>query len=190
MKKPNKLKLGLGTGRCGTVSLSKLIDAEHEQLPMLPWLRNRDIFEMHLRALYANEVERSVALFYLKHIPWIFEEVDDVRAVCLKRDREGTIESFLKKVNNHNHWQPQGNKNNWTKCFPTYEEVDSKAKAIGLYWDDYYDLAQKYSAKYGERFEIVEMSALNSEDGQEKIFNILNIPFEGYEKAHYNASRA
>jgi len=180
----NKLRLGIGTGRCGTVSLAKMIDGKHELRPLLPWERDWEVFSEHRRNIEQFETNCFVAFYYLKYLPELFE-LYDLRVVCLKRDRQETIESYLRKVPNQNHWG-KGGKNEWSKCYPTYNLAD-KRKAIACYYDEYYRKAERL-VELTDHFKVFSMQSLNSVEGQREIMNHLELEFNGFEKYHYNAS--
>lgn len=176
-----KIKLGIGSGRCGTVSLSKMIDANHELRPLLPWKKDLDLYQEHIKRMKGN---RFVAFYYLPYLDEMFTDFD-LRVACLKRDREETIESYLKKVPNHNHWG-KGPKHEWSKCYPTYDLKD-KRKGIAKYYDYYYVKAREWEEKT-DRFKIFPMEYLNTPWGQQEIFEHLEIEPKEFKMYHYNAS--
>jgi len=176
-----KIKLGIGTGRCGTVSLSKMIDAKHELRPLLPWEKSLEPYQEHIKNMKMN---RYVAFYYLPYLDEMFTDFD-LRVVCLKRDREDTIESYLEKVPNENHWG-QGNKSEWSKCYPTYD-LKSKRKEIAKYYDEYYKKAREWEEKT-DKFKIFPMDYLNTPWGQQEIFEHLEIESKEFKVYRYNAS--
>lgn len=176
-----KVSLGIGTGRCGTVSLSKMIKAKHELRPLLPWKKDIGAYVKHRRNMKMN---RFVAFYYLKYLEELFKDFE-LRVVCLKRNRKETIESYLKKVPDHNHWG-KGKKSEWSKCYPTYD-LEDKRKGIARYYDEYYAKAREWEQKT-DRFKIFPTEALNKIEGQKEIFEHLEIEPRPFKIYKYNAS--
>jgi len=90
-----KLVIGLGTGRCGTRSLTKLlkewgIPASHEKY-RLYWEPNKKILQ---RAL--GEMVSDVGFYWLNYVDLVLEQYPDAKFVCLKRDKEKTVVSFAR----------------------------------------------------------------------------------------------
>ena len=108
--------IGLGTGRCGTVSLSKLLSAQagvlvtHEAAPLLPWEVDRVKLERHVPYIQGwldkgCSVAGDVAYFWLPYVPLFDEVFSRWKAVGLIRDRDEVVHSFLRKTTQRNHWQ-------------------------------------------------------------------------------------
>lgn len=98
--------IGLGTGRCGTRSLTKFfsengVSAFHEHYH-LPW--EVDIFRgmeaitsLHSRA--EQDIAASVAFYWLNYVDWLNSTLSDVKFICLKRDRQKVVDSFMRSIN-------------------------------------------------------------------------------------------
>ncbi len=171
----------MGTGRCGTVSLAQLLNAQrdvdigHEELEFnLPYSGGEQLIAAYVRDLKQRKarVVGDVFSAYLPYCKQIVNRCEDVRFLCLQRDREETIASFLKKAGPANHWiQHDGRRwisDPWDRCFPSYDETDIE-KAIGRYWDDYYELAEEFVRTLGDSFAIFPVSHLNSKQGQAEL---------------------
>ncbi len=184
MKK--KLIIGLGTGRCGTVSLSKLlkqqnINASHE-INILPWEFNKEMIDNALKSIINrdNDIISDVAFYYLPYVPYIIEKYPDTKFVCFKRNKQQTINSYILKFNDRNHLSH--NFNNiyredkiWDHAFPKYDQQDKK-KDLTLYWDNYYKTAESYQLKYENNFKIFNMiDVLNDKKHQKQMFNFIGI---------------
>jgi len=184
-----KLVLGLGTGRCGTVSLSRLLDIQEgygvtHEMYRLPWIVDTGEFEKiaHILRSTTTPIAGDVA-FYLMPYFELFSKSFDVRAVCLQRPKEEVVESYLHKTEGRNHWsfysQSWQNKlwrqeEEWDRCFPSYSLA--KKEAIGKYWDDYYTIAREYQEEYPANFRIFGMDyALNTEDGQRDLLGFVGV---------------
>lgn len=186
MKK--RFVFGLGSGRCGTVSLAHLLnsqkyaDISHEELEYnLPYSGGERQVSSFLRSLAKRKAEVVGDVFsaYLPYCTQIHRECEEVRFICLRRDRQGTINSFMKKIGPANHWtEHDGTRwisDPWDRCFPKYGESRIEV-AIGRYWDDYYSQAQELAVKLDGAFAIFPVEALNSSDGQAEL-----LTFAGFE---------
>ena len=114
--------LGIGTGRCGTTSLTRLLKAQpgvhatHEARPLLPWNPRKskeNVVDRVCRLVAAAppraRIVADVALYYLPYVATILRHWPATRVICLRRDRAEVIESFARKVREHwgdtvNHW--------------------------------------------------------------------------------------
>ena len=151
-----RLLLGLGTGRSGSTSLTKLLRHQpgtfcaHEFPPRLSWSENHSRFGFHRRrfeTLLAHfSTVADVSHWWLPYADLILETFDEVRFIALKRDREATIRSFLRikgggGQGSINHWTDHDGsfwqKNPWDECYPSLAAETVEA-GIGLYWDQYY----------------------------------------------------
>lgn len=139
----------------------------------------------------------DVAFYYLPYVRTILAANPDVRFICLRRDRESTIDSFLDKtvkrrpfaflervglrrVKNRNHWvEHDGTRWDsdpvWDRCFPKYD-ADDKRSALEMYWDDYYQTAERLQAELPDRFRLEPIEALNDESGQDALLEFVGVP--------------
>ena len=235
--------VGMGSGRCGTTSLARLISAQdnavcfHELDPaVMSWDLAENVVRSRLeefRALLAGgpreltgigpENARSdealrlselpqlaavgdVGLYYLMYVPLLVQLSTDIRLPCLRRDRAETVESYRKKMRVHtrrrfrrirsrrrNHFVKQRGwhwilDDQWDKCYPKFGALTLRG-AIGMYWDHYYEVAERYAVDYPEQFRIFEMSELNSPEGQRRILEFCGFDDPRLETLHTNASR-
>lgn len=251
-----RIIIGLGTGRCGTQSLAKLINEQanavcfHEINPAcMTWdstpgtvrtmvreftdvmaggprevtidlsSPHRDDPMQRLHSLPRVEVMGDIAMYYLPYVPLMAQMGVDIRFVCIKRDREATIRSFVRKMHTVD-WrtapgtsllrdllrqsEPRQYRNHfvshdgtrwlpdpkWDKLFPKFDAA-SLEEALGLYWDHYYAEAEALKARFPGMVDIFPMEALNSEEGQAAILS-----FCGFDQApvlkriHANATPA
>ena len=151
--------VGLGTGRCGTKSLAELLrrnrfDAEHERKPPLEWGDEPDPGR-HFREARGDYAD--CGFYYLPHVRRLMDEFPAMRFVCLKRDRETTIESFCRVRPSGSNWfSEDGASSYWDRCFPTYG--GDFEDAVGRYWDEYYRDAESLEC---DRFRVFRVEALN-----------------------------
>ncbi len=183
--------IGLGSGRCGTRSLAALLDSQnrahvsHEILgPSVAWEQGEATVWGMLRDLPRDSGLRlvgDVASYYLPYVEHILSVYLSTRFVCLKRDREETIASFVKKTPRKNHWMAHDGSwwrhSPWDQCFPKYH-ASSKEEAIGRYWDDYYRRAEELQSRYPASFRVFPIETLNTLDGQRRILDFLCVPDE------------
>jgi hypothetical protein len=175
----SKIIIGLGTGRCGSKSLSHLLNISganisHEMKPILRWQGSEIIH--HIKSNLSKGFQGDVASYYLSYVDEINDNFDAL-FICLKRNKEETVKSFLGKTIRRNHWVNHDGKqwflSNWDKCFPKYN-TRKKKEAIEIYWEEYYQKANEYQTKY-DNFKIFDTECLNSEEGLKKIYSFLEI---------------
>lgn len=180
-----RLVLGLGTGRCGSVSLTTLLRAQegcyaaHESLPLLKWTGENKRLLFHKKRLdtllRAHEVVAEVAHYYLPYVEQILTWYPDARVIVLKRDRAQTVNSFKKMVPHLNHWMDTGAKKNaWDETFPTFR-AHSKTEAIEKYWDLYYQTIEALMKKYPGHIRLYATEDLNQPLNQLEILEFCGI---------------
>jgi len=150
--------LGIGSGRCGTLSLAQLLDKQpnasvtHERRPLLPWnvVDVERVVSERVKRLceLGTTLVGDVASFYLPYIETFIALAPEIRVVCLRRDRESVVESFSRWSDTAHsaptdHWslEPAAGLYHdpvWSTIFPKYD-VSSRAEGIGRYWDEYYN---------------------------------------------------
>lgn len=170
--------IGLGSGRCGSTSLSVLLSEQKNinithELIRLPWIINKKRFNKCMDQIGDGDI----AFYYLNYVDLIIERFKDVKFICLKRDKTQIINSLLKKTRGRDHWNPNPKDDYiWYECFPKYNV--SKKQAVKLYVEDYYKQCYILQNKYPNLFKIFNLEDLNSKNGQNKIFKFLDIPDE------------
>jgi len=244
--------IGLGTGRSGTASLAKLLNAQqdslcfHEMNPSAvrfsgtprPFINTIDEFQAIIdggdpamltvdlsRAVSARAYDQlchmervsmigDIAFYYLTYVELLSAHNPNVRFICLRRDREQTIRSWLRKSaierwrskrvadrlssiitrmpyyqEGHNFWmEHDGDRWQedpvWDKCFPKFEAT-SKREAIAKYWDYYYEQAELIAQKLGDVFWIVDTERLDHHPFQCELLEFCGIPLA--EQIHVDA---
>ena len=128
-----QLVFGLGTGRCGTLSLSRVLSTLdgfsilHEGRSdcggivvcargsgisrrvdgNLPWIVDAGACRARVDALLdlPGEVIGDTAFYYLPYVEWLAAQYGDAATfVCLRRERAETVRSFLEFTPGRNHW--------------------------------------------------------------------------------------
>lgn len=174
------LAIGLGTGRCGTSSLSRALseacgrEISHERRPLLAWDAGRSEVFAHLDRLGdGGPFFGDVAFYYLPHVETILAWGESrgvrVRLVCLQRDREATVESYRRKVRPYraNHWMNHDGRRwrrspAWDPCYPKLDHCRGLGEAIGAYWDLYAATAEQLARRHPAAFRVFPTEALNA----------------------------
>ena len=158
--------IGLGTGRCGTRSLAKLLGlqpgvyATHEAAPVLRWYDEIDPGR-HIRVSHSDaEIIADVGFYYLPHVERIRQEFSGVRFICLQRDRDETVDSFCRQLPRSKDWFHDAG-SPWSVSFPTIR-VNSFRDQAAAYWDGYYALADQLEQS-GDDFRIFPTEALTND---------------------------
>jgi hypothetical protein len=186
--------LGLGTGRSGSTSLSYLLSAQHdtcfshEHAPLIPWYAGERQLQFHLErmSLLARMFGfvADVSHWWLPKLDAVIARFPNARVVVTRRDRAETMASFLaikrgSRARPINHWMAHDGgqylRNLWDVCYPKYKAGDLE-EALGLYWDDYYQTAERMQAKYPENVRIFEVQALSSPQGQHQMLQFWGYP--------------
>lgn len=173
-----KIVFGVGTGRCGTVSLCELLNNQiganftHEDKQELPWKFSREIIDRKLQDISSREGKYvgDVAFYYLPYVEHILEKYPEAKFLYLERSKDEVVRSYLRKTWRRNHWvnhrgiiwrkDPK-----WDKCFPNFNKFRKRA-AIRSYWEYYHEESQRLQKRYKNNFRVMNMRyALNTEDG-------------------------
>ena len=175
-----KIILGLGTGRCGTATLTRLLDkqagviAEHETV-MLQWEVKPYLFKKAWEKITepSSAYVANISFAWLPYIPLAVEKDPEVKCICIKRDRQQTIESFSQHFHRFNVWTHYASRhfdmvqhsNSMARCagFPKFDAP--RLEAIGLYWDLYYQMSKGFQKKFPDNFHVWPIDAFNSEVG-------------------------
>lgn len=184
-----RIIIGLGTGRCGTTSLARLLGsvpncvATHEMDQIranLEWKFNMNRIEKALKILKSapENIVCDVAFYYLPYVKIISEMEPTATFVCLKRNREETVKSYMYKTEGRDHWRVTRSKpNQWDKMYPKFE-AQSKEEAIGMYWDMYYRTTSEME-KEGIRIRTFDTVSLNDSNGTSQIMKFCGLEADG-----------
>lgn len=193
--------LGIGTGRCGTKSLSHLLSrcrgavVTHEASPSLPWSPTpksvAEAWEYLTRSWQAPLWHGDVAYRWGPHVEPMLELAQDagldLRVIGLIRDRESCAESMMKVFGmvGQGHTYISHPK---VGGFPTLA-IDDPLESYRAYWQVYADLIADLCERYPERVTMVRTEDLDNINEQRRLFQHCGIPadrwgFEG--AAHYH----
>ena len=168
--------IGIGSGRCGTQSLARLLNEQpgqrvtHEQLgDQVPW-GDAIGYSGTLKG------DGDVAFYWLPAVRRLLKTDMASRIICLKRPMGPTVDSYLRKTDGFNPWQDSGAR--WSKCYPHYPPDISKRTAVERYWHDYYGTAQVLEADFPERFRVFPTDYLNHTQRQRELLLFAGVPVQ------------
>jgi len=182
------LVLGIGTGRCGSTTLTRLLSLQpgayisHEHAPLLPWKPCPQRYHFHrerfIALLKMRQYAGDVAHWWLPYLESIFQDFPDTRVICLKRDQQETVRSFElikgEGLAGVNHWSAhdgkQWRRNLWDQCYPDYD-VKSRKLALMLYWDEYYAIVPEMQKERPGQIRVFDPIQMDSESGQKEILD-------------------
>jgi hypothetical protein len=180
--RPDVILIGVGTGRCGTVSLQNLLARQpgtqvtHESRP-LSWTASPPEVDRQLAELCERraEIAGDVCFSYLPHVPQLLKE-PRVRVIALERDCDATVRSYEAKAKDRNHWQTHDGSRwrldgRWDPCFPKFPSVLSREAAIRAYWEQYYAVVRALVTNHPDRVRCFDLNALNDESGVAEILD-------------------
>lgn len=206
MAKPNRrninIVIGLGTGRCGTRSLSQLLNAQkgcycsHEGIE-LSWDPDLLAFWRLLYRLINVElagptskglkVTADVGWYWINYVPEITNHVKNPKFICMTRPRQEVIDSFEAYMPEINHWTHKDSKHfdpehtqgvgHNASVWPHYDLP--RPEAIGAYWDEYHKYAHYWADKFPANFQIFGVNTLNSDKGVKKLLKFAGFPARG-----------
>lgn len=186
------LIIGLGTGRCGSLSLSYFLNNQpgikvlHEgainyQAHPLKWYNDHENVLKWIENLDklsdSNQYFGDIGMYFLPYVAFLIEKFPRGKFICLKREREAVIHSYLQWTQDHNPWYEHNGKTwqkneVWDASFPKFNESD-KAKAIGLYWDMYYEEIEKLIEKYPQNICCFQTESLNEVNSRNALLDFI-----------------
>ncbi len=187
-----QIVLGMGTGRCGSWTLSSILSKQkatvctHEGLE-LPWEPDYLIFYETILNFLVNfkaEVIANVGWYWINYVGRIMNSLEDPKCICLKRPKNEVVYSFRKYMPNFNHWTDPTSIH-WEpkkysiqpdqRMWPQYDAPI--IKALDMYWDEYHGKAEFWQNRFPSNFLVIDMyEALNTEDGQHRMLSFLGYP--------------
>jgi hypothetical protein len=186
------LIIGLGTGRCGSLSLSYFLNNQpgikvlHEgainyQAHPLKWYNDHENVLKWIKNIEklsdSSQYFGDIGMYFLPYVDFLIEQFPRSKFICLKREREAVIQSYLKWTQDHNPWYEYNReawrKNNiWDDAFPKFNEPN-KSKAVGLYWDMYYEEIDKLIKKYPQNICCFHTQLLNDINTRSDILDFI-----------------
>ena len=184
-----KFIFGIGTGRCGTTSLSHLLNGQfganitHEMSGdiLLPWEFNKKEYDRYIGSLCNRKGEfiGDVSFYLINYVPQIIKDFPESKILVLKRNKQETINSFIKKIGPLEHWVSNPRMfSAYDKCFPKFDFESQKIKRISLYYDLYYSLLEQIDC---DQIMLLNTNELNDEKKIKKV-----LKFCGFEEPKFS----
>lgn len=199
MHNRDMIVIGCGTGRSGTLTLARVLDAcegiecTHERWPRLTW--NPDADSYAERLAWLREGHSDVAFYYLPYLRCLLVDEPDARIIVTRRDPEEVACSFENLIGPRvNYWldhHGQGwDLNDDDATMPKYD-IQDRHTAIVQYARDYDAEIDRLAAEYPENFLIVATHTLGDKATQRRIFDHARISGRARRyspDAHHNQS--
>jgi len=199
-----QLVFGTGSARCGSKSLAMLLGMQprvavgHERF-LLPWEVDALQLNDTLREIEKTPERRvltqgnpvqwlqyrvpnasivgDIAPAYLSYASILIEQ-HRAKVICLKRDKELTVDSFLRQKFDHCSLQPASGEEpepKRTASIPKYG-MPTRRAAAEAYWEDFYSTAQRLAARYPDQFRIFDIGMLNLWVGVMALLDFVGVP--------------
>ena len=190
------LIFGIGSGRCGTTSLSSILNDQsganvtHEMSGKirLPWEFDEKRIEAYLDSISKREeqIVGDVSFYLINYMPYIINRFPNCKIVALKRNKEETIDSMMRKTLGLNHWVSNPQRfSPFDECFPKFDYCLNKRDRISMYYDLYYDLVDKIE---NNRIFHLETIMLNNKASLKELFTFCEIDNPIFSIRHLNRS--
>jgi hypothetical protein len=188
--------IGLGPGRCGTMSLATLlayqeqIIAHHESKPRLGW--HATVYEfigkwarLFSEIAYYAPIVADVAFWYLPHVASILAVCPNTKFVCLRRNVEEVVNSFMLKYpytsawtfSDSEHWHKEwDSRHGFIGAFPQYDLP--KKDGCRRYVTEYYATCEDYAEQMPNNFRIFDIDMLNTKEGVRSILEFCGLSGE------------
>jgi hypothetical protein len=200
--RPGKVILGIGTGRCGSTTLSAAFAAvrdacaTHENPPLIDWEPQQEQLRFHVNRLRVLAdyfaIVFDAAHWWLNGLPTILDEFPAGQVVALHRDNDACVKSFLhikgRGPGTINHWAPPEN-GIWATTlgdttYPSYpipaalvaDPDGAKAAMIGRYVADYNTTLLSLSAAYPDRLLLVRTEDMSDSGTMTRLSNFVGAP--------------
>lgn len=190
LKQPGKVVLGMGSGRCGSSTLSAAFSllpdacATHETPPHVFWEPTEEQARFHLDRLRLLTdyfpLVFDAAHWWLNLSPRVFSEFPNAKVIGLIRETEPCARSFLKHHDQGsdviNHWAPPENgvwrTHLWDPAYPKYEmpanlapqseeALQAKIAMITRYVTEYNQSLRALQSPQPQRVLLIRTEALN-----------------------------
>ncbi len=187
-----RVVLGMGTGRCGTYTLHKILAEQNNTASFhegfgFPWEPDYLIFYEAILNLLINfntKIVSNIGWYWINYVGRIMNTLEDPRCICLQRPRDEVVDSFERYLPDENKWTDPDSVS-WKPrkyiisadrhMWPKYDAP--RTQALALYWNEYNDRAYFWQTRLPANFMIMDMhEALNTEDGQHRMLSFLGYP--------------
>ena len=192
---PQRIILGMGADPVALGLLAAILAEQksaritRDQAPLLPWRHapgTPGIRERFARwKATGAAIVGDVAASYLPHAEEAVAADPGVRMACLTRPKVDVIASLRDRPEDQgptpiDHWSRDPGPG-WTRhptrtrTFPQYDTED-RDEGIGLYWEEYRDLAEGLARQYPAQFRILDAGALGDPDEVRSLLEFLGVP--------------
>jgi hypothetical protein len=198
---PGQVIIGLGSGRCGSTSLSKVLASiedscsTHESPPMIYWNPEDEQLNFHMRRfkLLAEffPLVFDASHWWLRATDRFFTEFPNGKAIGLHRDTQTCAQSFARVKGQGrgslNHWVAPGNDiwrtNYWDPAYPAYslpenanEDPDTaRAQLIVRYVEEYNNELFALRERLPEKVMLIRTEELALPTVQQKTFDFVGL---------------
>jgi hypothetical protein len=209
-KTKKQLIISIGTGRSGSVSLSKFLSHQksmrvlHEGRideknirKLIKWEEDDDELFAWLDYLHEYNHQNSfigdTGMYYLPYISKIIDKYPDVKVIGLTRAKEEVVNSYLNKTEGRNHWNKHNGKDwetdaKWDPCYPKYNESD-KRKALELYWEEYDRTTKNLQQQFPNHIKMWTIGEFNNKIGKNEILNFIGYKLERDTSSDYKLNQ-
>ena len=181
----SQIVIGIGSGRCGTTSLSYLLSGcrgvlvTHEEIPGPRWPPKPKHAGKALRFLVEGRFEDvsgvraphttgDVALYWGPYVEEMIGYIPDLRVIGLIREKAACVESLHETFQTDSYiTQPA------VQAYPTVEGEGREAWAN--YWDLYHDLITSLAKKHPDNVTAIRTEEMSTREGQRKVFRAAGI---------------
>jgi len=196
-----KIRIICGTGRCGTWSWYRIMQAQsgmvqssHEGLPFTWEVDRANFFWLLLKCMVdwiGTPIWCNASFAWIRYMGMVMTTFKEPRVICLKRDRDELVASFMKHWQYENYWTEIGS-DHWDGQWPVpsfqhpepellaamWPKYDlPKEDAIAAYYDEYYAIADYWAQRLPDAFMIVDFKeSLNTFEGQDRVLEFFGIP--------------
>lgn len=195
------IRLGIGTGRCGTHSLSNMVESAGVTCPHESFVygdiaresgrmffphwdgRDTNFVADVIGAMHERDGDYSeIALYHLPHVETLIERFD-TRVVAMERERDKVVESYMKWTGGRDHWSFEPDRSlyredPWDRCYMKFDG-DTKRENVGLYWDYYREETTRLCQRYPDRVIKVRTEDMSNYDTYVRIMEHYQLPVVG-----------
>jgi len=176
--------LGIGTGRCGSNSLVKILNACKDvnctktEYPM-NWYGpgSTHLVAKFLAASASNVLVGDVCEYHLPHLVWYRKKLPKLKIVALHRERQAVVDSMAKytaamlRPVDKSFWLGKGKKEHVINRYPIIDAA-TQEQAFGFFWDMY----ETESALIPQPVFHLDTEDLNDDARVSELFDFLDIP--------------
>ena len=194
-KKVKTLIISIGTGRSGSVSLSKFLSHqksmyvlhegrlkekkirklfkwENDEINIFNWIEELKKYNN------TNDFFGDTGMYYLPYAKKLINRYPHIKIIGLIRDKNEVVNSYLRKTKGRNHWYNHDGKEwkkdkKWDPCYPKFNEKNKKI-ALEKYWDDYHLKTKELQNLYPENLKMWKINEFNTEKGKNQILDFIN----------------